>query len=218
MQAFDEFTELSIIGQPQVSANWGVPTNFYGGGEFSYAAGELNSIVRDTTEETTGLKIDFQLDGDPLVVNHGVVGGVGGPFEVGETMTSSSGGSGTLLYVDPTGLQVRLGGVTGTFLNTDTLTQTTGTNAGSTATQSGASTGLSATRVVSLRYVNSLGVPVAIGALVSGSAVGGGTVVGNEIQGCTADPTIAQSVVWDFLSDGVPNGSWRNIQVQLDRS
>jgi hypothetical protein len=120
--------------------------------------------------------------------------------------------------VDVAGNQVKIVGVTGSFSDTDTLTQTTGTNAGATATQSGASSGLSPTRVVSFYFVNSLGIPVTLGNLVGGSAVGGGTVVGNEVQGVTADPTIAQQVVWDFIANGVPDGSRRNIYARLDRS
>jgi hypothetical protein len=73
----------------------------------------------------------------PLIITHGGVSGGSGNFEVGETLTSTSGGSGTIASV-PSGTQVVLNqGFTGAFNDTDTLTQTTGS--GGTATQSGAS-------------------------------------------------------------------------------
>jgi hypothetical protein len=68
-------------------------------------------------------------------VNHGAV--TGGPFQVGEILTSTSGGSGQIVSVDLNSPnQMSLRSVTGSFNDTDTLT---GGTSGATATQSGAS-------------------------------------------------------------------------------
>jgi hypothetical protein len=70
-------------------------------------------------------------------------------------------------------------------------------------------------KTASFRFVDSFGVPVGICTLVAGSAVGGGTVVGNTVTGVDADPSIVHEVVWDFITDGVQNGSYLHDQAFL---
>jgi hypothetical protein len=107
----------------------------------SFTAQEPASLVNLTPGAVVnGFVTHGAVTGAPGVIsiNHGAIGGTGGPFQVGTTMTSTSGGTGTIAQVvDATTLI--LTGVVGAFNGGGLLTQTTGANAGSTATQSGAS-------------------------------------------------------------------------------
>ena len=142
LQVTDELTELQIIDVVQADNSWSAPALFQGGGQQSFIAGEISGIILDTVQAPLGLRIDYQVFGDP------------GPTD----------------------------------------------------------------KTVAFRFINSFGVPVTIGSLVPGSATGGtSTVVGNEVQSVNADPSIAYSVVWDFLSDGVPDGSQPSVVAVFGR-
>jgi hypothetical protein len=92
-------------------------------------------IFKLSAGSTQGVNLTVPFLAYSTLVNHGAV--TGGPFQVGAAVTSSSGGSGVILA--STGAAIQVNQVAGTFLATDTLTQTTGTNAGATAVQAGAS-------------------------------------------------------------------------------
>lgn len=215
-QITDDATEMVLLPTPEIDNSY-LPcrkTGYLGGGQTSYYPTGLSISIMETDTDPLGVIIKFRCDGDPLVVPHGSV--TAGPFEVGETMTSSSGGSATILYTD--GSEVRLGGVTGLFNDTDTITQTTGTNSGANATQNDDSSGRTANRTVKVRYVDSYGVPVTQGTLIAGTISGGSaTLNGNDIENVTADPTIEYSVTWDFITDGVPNVTRVNLKLEIVR-
>jgi len=44
-------------------------------------------------------------------------------------------------------------------------------------------------------------------ATLTGTATGGGTRVGNQVQGVTADGTTVNTVTWDFFTDSILNGT-----------
>ncbi|RMG95871.1 MAG: hypothetical protein D6706_11240, partial [Chloroflexi bacterium] len=209
-KVIDDANTMQLLGNTAIDNEWTPPTNdalpssaIYS----NYQSAITISVVRTITD-IDGIKIIFRLDGDPLVFTHNAV--VGGPFEEGESVSSSSGGSGKIIFTD--GATLKLGSVVGQFNNGDTITQTSGTNIGAQATQTSASTGLSPTRTVQFKFSSSgLSVPLSNCSLVTGSAIGGGTVSGNSVVNCIADPTIFQAVVWAFQSDGLSSNSVTNI-------
>jgi len=208
--------EFQVLEATEIDNQWYPPINaFSGGSHVTHYPGGLQVQVRYSTAVVAGMELTFRCNGDELFVNHGGVTGGSGNFEIGETITSTSGGSGTIHLV-PSSTQVKIVAVTGSFNDTDTLTQTTGS--GGTATQSGASTGLSADKTVRFRFINSFGVPATLCTLTSGSATGGSaTVVGNEVQNVTADPTIVYTVTWNFAANGISNATRLNVQAEIER-
>jgi hypothetical protein len=215
-QITDETAEMQLVETTEVNGDFSMPYSRPSGSQWSHYPTGLRIMIRDNAQGTGGALITYRCNGDPLVVNHGAV--AGGPFEAGETMTSSSGGSATIDLV-PSGTQVQLVAVTGTFLAGDTLTQTTGAAAGANATQNGASTGYLSDKTVRFRFVDTFGVPIGLCTLLSGSATGGTSAVSgaNDVINVLADRTIVYTVVWDFLSDGVPNASRLNVQAEIVR-
>jgi len=69
-----------------------------------------------------------------------------------------------------------------------------------------------ANKTIIFKFSTDIGVPITECTLVSGSAVGGGTVSGNTIINVDADPSILHEVVWNFLTDGQPNLGQCNLQ------
>jgi len=213
----DDSTELINEGTLPTSSSYGFPDTFFGSGHFLNGIETGSKLVTGevwtAAKGQSGAQINYRLFGDPLVAAHGAV--TGGPFEVGETITSSSGGSATIL--EARSAEVRLHSVSGAFNDTDTLTQTTGTNAGANAAQSGASTGGAANKTFRLRYFRSgtktLGVPsTGICTLIPGTNTRGSIVGGNEIQNEIAewsgnDGPGSGQVEWDFITDGVAEAS-----------
>lgn len=58
---------------------------------------------------------------------------------------------------------------------------------------------------IQFRYGMSQQAATAI-ATLTGSATGGGTRVGNQVQGVTADGTTVNTITWDFFTDGFASG------------
>jgi hypothetical protein len=42
-------------------------------------------------------------------------------------------------------------------------------------------------------------------------------VSGSQVINVNADPSILQTVAWDFITDGISNGEWSDIQAFIDR-
>jgi hypothetical protein len=212
---------------------FGYPDAFWGAGHFlngkeTTGSKLVTGEVWTTTKGSAGVQLNYKAYGDQLVVPHGAV--TAGPFETNETITSSSGGSATIGETLPVTGEVRLFSVTGTFLNGDTITQTTGTNAGANAVQSAPSSGGQADKTVRFRYYldgqRTLGVPsTGICSLVAGSNSRGVIVGGNEIQNEIAEfgdnnlvfGPVPGIVEWDFLSDGIPEASVSAIKIEVER-
>ena len=78
-----------------------------------------------------------------------------------------------------------------------------------------------ADKTVYFRYVDSLGVPIGVCTLREGSATSDGTtsgmVSGNTIINVDADETILYEVVWNFLVDGVLDGTYLHDQAFIQR-
>ena len=169
------------------------------------------------------------------VLRHGAV--TGGPFEAGESILGGS--SGATAVITEVGLNlIKVDTVVGgPFQALETITQTTGINAGAVATTTAAapegSTGGAADKVARFRYFlgagnTGQGVPsTGLCTLVPGTLIGGGSLqAGNtEIGGLiadapeilTTDPVPVHSVEWDFLGDGVPEGLVERIQLEAVR-
>jgi hypothetical protein len=130
---------IAVVGIESGTASLEIFTNGGGAGggimRLNQTGGAFPSGVADG--QWSNWEYDGGLSWSSINVDHGTV--TGGPFEAGETVTSTSGGSGTIsLVANGSSLGLQIIGTTGNFNDGDTLTQTTGTNAGANATQSGA--------------------------------------------------------------------------------
>lgn len=74
-------------------------------------------------------------------------------------------------------------------------------------------------KTVSFRYINSYGVPNQVCTLVANSASGTTAVdvSGNTVVNVNADENILYEVVWDFITDGVPDGTYLHHQAFIAR-
>jgi hypothetical protein len=229
----DDTSELAVAANMPTTSEYAYPDTYWGSGPFLNGIETANAKlvtgqVVSGIKGSQGMELRSRLYGDPLVVPHGAIspGGGAAQFDVGETLTSSSGGSATILESKPTTGEVRLFDVTGTFLNGDTLTMTTGPNSGANATQSAASSGGLADKTVRFRYfldnTRTLGVPATgICTLVPGSN-NKGSIVGNEVQGLIAEYLLGINpgtidVEWDFLTDGVAEAAVAAVKLEVVR-
>jgi hypothetical protein len=117
----------------------GLPFDQTGSSKYFWTLDALDIAIDGVLPALGGEQVDVSLFAPPTVVNHGAV--TAGPFEAGETVTSTSGGSATISRFGVGSGFIHLDNVTGVFADTDTITQTTGINAGANAVQSGATTG-----------------------------------------------------------------------------
>lgn len=224
---------LEYVGDLSVTSEYAFPDTFWGAGPFLNGRETVNAKlvtaqVTGSQKGTQGVLLDARAFGDPLVVPHGAV--AAGPFEVGENVSSTSGGTATILEARANELRLFNIGGTGVFADTDTITQTTGPNTGANATQTGASSGGLADKTLRFRYylrgTKTLGVPsTGICTLVSGTNTQGTLVKSpgaDEIQDLKADhllginPTPLQ-VEWDFLADGISEAQISMIKAEVVR-
>jgi hypothetical protein len=141
-------------------------------------------IIKISDSDPVNIRIPFSVYSTFL--NHGAVtgGNDSGIFGLGQIVTSSSGGIGQV--VASTATTVQLNPIAGTtiFNAGDTLTQQTGSNAGATATQAGAS---------------SVAGPFAVGETVQSSLSGEAKGTGQIIE-VNASDILITSVQGDFDS------------------
>lgn len=228
--------ELEYLGEIPANTQYAFPDTYWGAGAYLNGRETANAKLVTTQilgsqKGTQGVLIDFRAYGDPLVVPHNTVSTPTiGPFEAGETVTSSSGGSATILESRPTTGEIRLFNVTGNFNNGDTLTQTTGTNVGTTAIQNADSSGGLADKTVRFRYFlngsRSLGTPsTGICTLVVGTNTDGTLIKSpgaDEIQNLKAEHLLDVNagtfqVEWDFLADGIAEAATASIKAEIVR-
>jgi hypothetical protein len=101
----------------------------------AFTALEPAQLINKASPPLTGSVAHGAVTAAAFNLNHGAV--ANGPFEVGQTITSTSGGTATIAAVPGT-TQTTINAVAGAFNAGGTLTQTTGPNAGATAVQIGA--------------------------------------------------------------------------------
>jgi len=168
------------------------------------------------------------------VIRHGPI--LSGPFEVGESVVGTGGGTGVITHLGAAAELIKIDTVTGTWLITDTITQTSGANSGASASATSGplgSTGGAADKTIRVRFFLSaaskgLGTPVTGFCSMVPSSGSRGTVVIDgggagidELQGVVADGAVGGdakiSFEWDFLADGVPSSLVDNVQFEIDR-
>jgi len=194
---------IGIAGSPNDTGGNGTHSMAFerlGSGKLYYTEGELDIIVESITKSIGGQIVSFRCYAAPVRLDHGAV--TNGPYQVGETVTGgTSGASGEVVGVGASHILVK--NITGgPFVNAEVLT---GGTSSATATTSAGPSGGPLTVNVDFYFNVENEAPQATATLTAPSA---GSLVGNQIQGLTADydGTTLYTVKWNTVADGLSNG------------
>jgi len=171
-----------------------------GSGKLYYTEGELDIIVESIVKSIGGQIVSFRCYAAPVRLDHGAV--TNGPYQVGETVTGgTSGASGEVVGVGTGHILVK-NVSSGPFVNAEVVTGGTST---AFATTSAGPSGGPETVNVDFYFNDENEAPQATATLSAPSA---GSLVGNQIQGLTADydGTTLYTVKWNTVADGLSNG------------
>lgn len=128
---------MGVAGAPNDTgsdASFCLPTDPTGSSKYYWAQGGLDVSVDSISPIIGGERVGVTLWAPDTLILHGAV--TSGPFEAGESVSSTSGGT-AIISRDGVGTgRLTLTNVVGTFANGDTVTQTTGTNSGANAVMS----------------------------------------------------------------------------------